>query len=283
MARAVELLGGLDGVVVTTGLIGHEPIEISDERWIEVFRDVLLGTTRTVEAALPHLIASRGAIVTTAAYSIRAPEIARLPYASMKSAVATFTKGIAKTYGKQGVRANCVAPGAIETDALTAIRRQVSDAKGIPYDEALERVMVEEWHLDIALAAPGQAERGRRPDGVPDVTRRRLPHRRPDQHRRRHQLLNGTSDPASVQVIVQVTAPSASGGGDRDGHGCQERHAADRLEIHDRAEQLVRARTPAVRCVDGPRSAEAVRHRGDTAAQRLVGGHGRVDRSVPRC
>jgi 3-oxoacyl-[acyl-carrier protein] reductase len=156
VAGAIDLLGGLDGVVVTTGLIGHEPIEIPDERWIEVFRDVLLGTTRVVEAALPHLIATRGAIVTTAAYSIRAPEIARLPYAAMKSAVAVFTKGIAKTYGKQGVRANCVAPGAIETDALTALRRQISESRGIPYDEALERVMVEEWHLDVALQRPGK-------------------------------------------------------------------------------------------------------------------------------
>ena len=153
---AVELLGGLDGVVVTTGLIGHEPIEIPDDRWVEMFRDVMLGTTRTVEAALPHLIASRGAIVTTAAYSVRAPEIARLPYTSMKAAVATFTKGIAKTYGRHGVRANCVAPGAIETAALAALRVQISQSRGIPLDEALERVMVDEWHLDLALGRPGQ-------------------------------------------------------------------------------------------------------------------------------
>jgi NAD(P)-dependent dehydrogenase (short-subunit alcohol dehydrogenase family) len=158
VAAAVEALGRLDGVCVTTGLIGHEPIEISDDRWIEVFRDVMLGTTRVVEAALPHLVESKGAIVTTAAYSIRAPEIARLPYASMKSAVATFTKGIAKAYGKQGVRANCIAPGAIETAALTAIRQQVSEAKGIPFDEALERVMVDEWGLDIALGRPGRPD-----------------------------------------------------------------------------------------------------------------------------
>jgi 3-oxoacyl-[acyl-carrier protein] reductase len=156
VAAAVDLVGGLDGVAITTGLIGHEPIEISDDRWIEVFRDVMLGTTRVVEAALPHLVASSGSIVTTAAYSIRAPEIARLPYASMKSAVGTFTKGIAKAYGPKGVRANCIAPGAIETFALTAIRKQVSEAKGYPYEEALERVMVEDWGLDIALRRPGK-------------------------------------------------------------------------------------------------------------------------------
>jgi len=158
VAQAVDLLGGLDGVVVTTGLIGHEPIEIPDERWVEVFRDVLLGTVRVVEAALPALVRSQGSIVTTAAYSIRAPEIARLPYASMKSAVATFTKGIAKAYGRQGVRANCIAPGAIETAALTAIRRHIADTTAVPYEEALEWVMVDEWGLDIALGRPGRPE-----------------------------------------------------------------------------------------------------------------------------
>jgi NAD(P)-dependent dehydrogenase (short-subunit alcohol dehydrogenase family) len=156
--QAVDLMGGLDGVAITTGLSGHEPIDISDDAWTAVFRDVLLGTTRTVEAALPHLIESQGSIVTTSAYSIRSPEIARLPYTSLKSAVATFTKGIARAYGKHGVRANCVAPGAIETSALTEIRRQVSEAKGIPYDEALERVMVDEWHLDVALQRPGRPD-----------------------------------------------------------------------------------------------------------------------------
>jgi NAD(P)-dependent dehydrogenase (short-subunit alcohol dehydrogenase family) len=135
----VALLAGLSVVALLT--------------WLLIGR-----TTRTVEAALPHLIESQGSIVTTSAYSIRSPEIARLPYTSMKSAVATFTKGIARAYGKHGVRANCVAPGAIETSALTEIRRQVSEAKGIPYDEALERVMIDEWHLDVALRRPGRPE-----------------------------------------------------------------------------------------------------------------------------
>jgi len=156
VAAAVANMGRLDGVAVTTGLIGHEPIEISDERWEAVFRDVMLSTTRVVQAALPHLVERGGTVVTTAAYSIRAPEIARLPYASMKAAVATFTKGIAKTYGRHGVRANCVAPGAIETAALAALRVQISQSRGIPLDEALERVMVDEWHLDLALGRPGQ-------------------------------------------------------------------------------------------------------------------------------
>ncbi|MCJ0950624.1 SDR family oxidoreductase (plasmid) [Rhodococcus erythropolis] len=158
VAESVALLGRLDGVAVTTGILGKEPIEAPDENWIAAFHDVLLGTTRTVESALPHLITTRGTIVTTAAYSVRAPEIARLPYASLKGAVSVFTKGIAKAYGRHGIRANCVCPGAIETDALRAIRAHVAQERGYPYEEALERVMVEEWGLNAALGRPGQPD-----------------------------------------------------------------------------------------------------------------------------
>ncbi len=80
---AVEFLGRLDGVATTTGILGKDPIESPDAMWTAAFRDVLLGVSRTVEAALPHLVETRGTVVTTAAYSVRAPEIARLPYASL--------------------------------------------------------------------------------------------------------------------------------------------------------------------------------------------------------
>lgn len=156
ISEAAAAFGGLDALAVFTGTIGHEPIDVGDDRWMEISRDVLLGTVRSVEAALPFLSERGGTIVTTSAYSIRAPEIARLPYTSLKSAVATFTKGIARTYGSQGIRANCVCPGAIETEQLSAMRQRIAAERGIPVETALERVMVDEWHLDVALGRPGK-------------------------------------------------------------------------------------------------------------------------------
>ncbi len=156
--RAVEFLGRLDGVAILTGTQGHEPIEVDDDRWVEIFDDVLMGTTRVIRSVLPIMKESGGSIVTTAAYSIRAPEIARLPYASLKSAVATMTKGIAKAYGGDGIRANCVCPGAIETEPLQALRAHTAKERGWPVEETLERLMTEEWGLDIALRRPGQPQ-----------------------------------------------------------------------------------------------------------------------------
>jgi len=157
-AQAVELLGGLDGVAVFTGVIGHEPLDIPDDAWTDVFEDVLLGTVRVVRAALPHLVAAGGTIVTTAAYSVRAPKGTRLPYTSLKAAVAVFTKGVATTYGSHGVRANCICPGAIETEPMQQLRAQLARDRGLPYNEAIERVMADEWGLDVALGRPGKPE-----------------------------------------------------------------------------------------------------------------------------
>jgi NAD(P)-dependent dehydrogenase (short-subunit alcohol dehydrogenase family) len=97
-------------------------------------------------------------VVTTSAYSIHAYHPARLPYMVMKTGVAALTKTMAKEYGPQGVRANCVCPGAIETDGLAAVRAQIADARGVPPEGILEQMMVEEWHMDVALGRPGRPE-----------------------------------------------------------------------------------------------------------------------------
>jgi 3-oxoacyl-[acyl-carrier protein] reductase len=50
-----------------------------------------------------------------------------------------------------------VASGVVETAALTAIRAQVADARGWPRAGALERVMAEQWGMDVVLGRPGRA------------------------------------------------------------------------------------------------------------------------------
>jgi 3-oxoacyl-[acyl-carrier protein] reductase len=162
VASAIEVLGGLDGVAVTTGTsqAAHSTFEsASDSAWSESFEDVLMGTVRLIRAAVPRLVAGGGGtVVTTAAYSIHAYHPARLPYVVMKSGVAAFTKTIAKEFGPQGVRANCVCPGAIETEGLSALRQQLAEARGVPAEGLLEQVMVDEWHMSVALGRPGRPE-----------------------------------------------------------------------------------------------------------------------------
>ena len=167
VAEAVERLGGLRGMAVTTGLGMHGQRDLlggTDDDWVATFDDVLLATVRACRAAVPVLVESGGgAIVTTAAYSIRAPKPHQVPYGALKAGVATLTKSLAKAFGPSGVRANCVCPGATETDILAAMRVDVAESRGWPVDEALERVMADEWGMKVALGRAG------RPDELGDV------------------------------------------------------------------------------------------------------------------
>jgi NAD(P)-dependent dehydrogenase (short-subunit alcohol dehydrogenase family) len=160
--EAVAALGPLAGVAVTTGTnvaVHTEPGRSTDEVWAEAFDDILMGTVRPVRAAIPHLVASGGGtVVTTAAHSIRGFPPARLPYVTFKSGVAAFTKVIARAYGAEGVRANCVCPGAIETGSLAGLRAQLAHQRGVSPEGLLEKVMVEEWHMDVALGRLGLPE-----------------------------------------------------------------------------------------------------------------------------
>jgi NAD(P)-dependent dehydrogenase (short-subunit alcohol dehydrogenase family) len=151
--------GGLRGAAVTTGLGRrgqHDLVSASDPDWQHTYEDVLLATVRVCRAVVPVLVAAGGgSVVTTSAYSIHSPKAHQFPYSALKSAVATLTKNLAKTYGHAGVRANCVCPGATETDVLAAMRLRFARERGWPVEEALERAMVEDWGMQVALRRAG--------------------------------------------------------------------------------------------------------------------------------
>jgi 3-oxoacyl-[acyl-carrier protein] reductase len=160
--QAVSALGGLQGMAITTGLGARGQRDLlrgSDADWAATFDDVLLATVRACRAALAVLVeAGGGAIVTTAAYSVRAPKPNQAPYAALKASVATLTKTLAKAYGPSGVRANCVCPGATETGVLAALRDHLAEERGWPRESALERALAEEWGMHIALGRAGRPE-----------------------------------------------------------------------------------------------------------------------------
>ena len=160
LQRVIEAFGGLDGLAVTAGPIAKQPelTQLADEDWLESFDTQVMTVVRAVRAVLPALIEARGSIVTTAAYSVRSPKILLAHYSAMKSAVVTLTKSIAKAYGPQGVRANCVAPGVIDTEALVPARRAAAQAYGGEEDQALGRLMKEAWGMTVALGRVGRPE-----------------------------------------------------------------------------------------------------------------------------
>jgi NAD(P)-dependent dehydrogenase (short-subunit alcohol dehydrogenase family) len=157
--RCARLLGGLDGIAVTAGPINSYGTleELSDADWQESFETIFMTTMQSVRTAIPLLQANGGGtIVTTAAYSVRAPKH-RIPhYAAMKAAVANFTKNVAKLYGAEGIRANCIAPGAIASEALDEAREKAATLyPDLDPLAGLNRFMVDDWGMKVAMNRVG--------------------------------------------------------------------------------------------------------------------------------
>ena len=114
--ETVAALGGIDVLVLAHGVGGSAPVaDDSPEQWGEVIRINLTGAFLVARAALPHLEARRGAIVTVASTNARVAGPGWASYCASKAGLAMLTASIANDYGPRGVRANCVCPGWVRT------------------------------------------------------------------------------------------------------------------------------------------------------------------------
>jgi meso-butanediol dehydrogenase / (S,S)-butanediol dehydrogenase / diacetyl reductase len=67
------------------------------------------------QAALPHLIKSKGNVVNTASTAALQGIAYTIAYSASKHAVAGITKGLAIEFGAAGVRVNAICPGHVNT------------------------------------------------------------------------------------------------------------------------------------------------------------------------
>ena len=118
---AVKELGRLDVLINNAGTANTiEPVPFEDldamteEFWDAVLSTNLIGSFRCARAAAPHLIASRGAIVSTASVAGLGRRGSSIAYGASKAGVINLTQSLAKALAPH-VRVNAVAPGLVNT------------------------------------------------------------------------------------------------------------------------------------------------------------------------
>lgn len=117
-ARCVEAFGRIDILHnnVGVGSLGG-PVELAEEEWDRVLDTNLKSMFLACKHVLPHMAQQgRGAIVNVSSLAAeRFPPFPMLAYAASKAAVHALTRTIAIQYAAQGIRANAVMPGLIDT------------------------------------------------------------------------------------------------------------------------------------------------------------------------
>lgn len=128
--RALVAAAATDGLDILCNISGILDWGSTASFPVEKFERILAINTTSVfvlcQAALPHLIESRGCIVNTASTAGVQGIAYNVAYSASKHAVVGITKSLAVEVARHGVRVNAICPGAVATP-MTATMPSDSD------------------------------------------------------------------------------------------------------------------------------------------------------------
>jgi NAD(P)-dependent dehydrogenase (short-subunit alcohol dehydrogenase family) len=140
--ETVKQLGGLQ--IVVNNIAQQYPQQrledITAEQWERTFRMNIFSYFYVTKAALPHL--KKGdCIINTASVVAYEGNEQLLDYAATKGAIVAFTRSLAKSLVKRGIRVNGVAPGPIWTPLIPS---------------TFDSQQVAEFGSNVPMGRPGQ-------------------------------------------------------------------------------------------------------------------------------
>jgi NAD(P)-dependent dehydrogenase (short-subunit alcohol dehydrogenase family) len=140
VAAVADAWGQVDILVNNAGVgFGSAVLEENDDKaWGANYAVNVRGTMELCRGVIPHMEkAGGGAIVNVASTAGIAASVGMpYPYVATKHGVVGATKVLALELASKGIRANVVAPGAINTDMLQQAYAAIAEAGGISVEEA---------------------------------------------------------------------------------------------------------------------------------------------------
>ncbi len=130
VASADSLLGGIDVWMNNAGAsLTEELLDIEPDAWQSDLSLNLTSHYLCTRAVLPVMIRGGGGSVINTSSVNGLWAIGEFGYSAAKAALISFTKNVAVTYGSQGIRANVICPGTIDTERGGAYWDQKAGAK----------------------------------------------------------------------------------------------------------------------------------------------------------
>ena len=124
--RAVAAFGGVDGLDHNAAWshprLDTDAAGVDLGVWERVIETITRGALLLARAVIPHMTArGGGSIVTISSGTSTIGESTRVAYGVSKAALNQLTRHLAVRYGRDGIRANAIAPGFILTETAAAM------------------------------------------------------------------------------------------------------------------------------------------------------------------
>ena len=123
MKRVIDKFERIDVLVNNAGkAIQGKITELSSEDWESAIDVNLNGTFYVCQAAMPHLIATKGNIINVSSLSGIGGDWNMAAYNAAKAGISNLTRTLALDHGADGVRVNAVNPSVTKTDMTSTIQ-----------------------------------------------------------------------------------------------------------------------------------------------------------------
>lgn len=125
--RIEEQFGPVSLLVNNAGVAGQSLFQdISDDMWQHYFGVNLNGAFYAIQAVLPAMLHEHsGCIINTSSIWGQRGASCEVAYSCTKAALIGLTRSLAMELAPSHIRVNCVAPGVIDTDMLSALPQEV--------------------------------------------------------------------------------------------------------------------------------------------------------------
>ena len=127
--RTVAEFGRIDILVNNAGIHrSAHTVDVTEDDWDRLLAVNAKGVFFASQAVLRHMVkAKRGNIISLASMAGKIGLKTSLVYGITKAAVISMTKSLALAHAADGIRANCVCPGIVETDMIFQIDREAGE------------------------------------------------------------------------------------------------------------------------------------------------------------
>lgn len=122
VATAVEAFGQLDVLCNVAGILRfHALANVTTEDWARLFSANVTAPFFMIQAAMPHLVETRGNVVNVVSTAAFLGQAYTAPYGATKAALLSLTKSLAMEFMHSPVRINALAPGGMLTEMVQTL------------------------------------------------------------------------------------------------------------------------------------------------------------------
>lgn len=123
--RLLDAADGYHGLVSCAGVAALVPFRMASEKHLQQMLAInyLAPITLTQQLLYKRRLREGASLVFVSALAARAAPQAATGYAAAKAALEAAVRTLALEHGRQGIRANCIAPGYVDTPMLDGLRQ----------------------------------------------------------------------------------------------------------------------------------------------------------------